>query len=55
MKDHLHCLCGLLVAKQKENGIELKCRRCKRFVLIPFMVTGQEQLVYMSEGGSPPR
>lgn len=32
----LRCLCGSLVAKVKKNGIELKCRRCKRVALIPF-------------------
>ncbi len=31
----LRCLCGSLVAKVKKNGIELKCRRCKRVALIP--------------------
>lgn len=34
--EDLRCLCGSLVAKVKKNGIELKCRRCKRVALIPF-------------------
>jgi hypothetical protein len=30
------CECGQLIAKLREAGIELKCKRCKRIVLIPF-------------------
>ncbi len=30
------CECGQLIAKLGEGGIELKCKRCKRIVLIPF-------------------
>jgi hypothetical protein len=30
------CECGQLIAKLHERGIELKCKRCKRIVLIPF-------------------
>jgi hypothetical protein len=30
------CHCGQLVAKLRREGIELKCKRCKRIVLIPF-------------------
>lgn len=29
------CLCGNLVARLVEDGVELKCRRCKRLVLVP--------------------
>jgi phage FluMu protein Com len=31
----LRCLCGSLLANVKKNGIELKCRKCKRVVMIP--------------------
>lgn len=31
----LRCECGNLMALIKKEGIELKCRRCKRKVLIP--------------------
>ncbi len=31
----LRCLCGSLIAKICEAGLELKCRRCKRFHIIP--------------------
>jgi hypothetical protein len=30
------CHCGQLVAILKKNGVELKCKRCKRLILIPF-------------------
>jgi hypothetical protein len=30
------CECGQLIAKLRDNGLELKCKRCKRIVLIPF-------------------
>ena len=30
------CECGHLVAKLRKDGVELKCKRCKRLVLIPF-------------------
>jgi phage FluMu protein Com len=39
--EDLRCLCGSLVAKVKKQGIEFKCRRCKRVALIPF--SGREQ------------
>ena len=30
------CECGHLVAKLRLDGIELKCKRCKRLVVIPY-------------------
>jgi len=30
------CLCGSLLARVVANGVELKCRRCKRTLLVPF-------------------
>lgn len=39
--EDLRCLCGSLVAKVRKEGIELKCRRCKRVALIPF--SGDDQ------------
>lgn len=30
------CECGQLIAKVCGQGLELKCKRCKRIVLIPF-------------------
>jgi hypothetical protein len=29
------CLCGSLLARVVEDGVELKCRRCKRTLLVP--------------------
>jgi phage FluMu protein Com len=29
------CLCGSLMAKITEFGVEIKCRKCKRIGLIP--------------------
>ncbi|HXG20536.1 MAG TPA: hypothetical protein VNN62_15860 [Methylomirabilota bacterium] len=30
------CCCGNLLARLCAEGVELKCRRCKRMVLIPW-------------------
>jgi hypothetical protein len=29
------CACGSLVAKLVHAGVELKCRRCKRILVVP--------------------
>lgn len=29
------CTCGSLLARLVEGGVELKCRRCKRTLLLP--------------------
>lgn len=34
--DEARCECGQLIAKMRGQGIELKCKRCKRIVVIPF-------------------
>ena len=34
------CECGQLVAKLRPEGVELKCKRCKRLVLIPYSQAG---------------
>jgi len=31
------CLCGSLVARRVPDGVELKCRRCKRTVVLPLL------------------
>lgn len=33
--DH-RCACGSLLARLRAHGVELKCRRCKRVVVIPW-------------------
>lgn len=30
------CECGQLIAKVRGKSLELKCKRCKRIVIIPF-------------------
>jgi phage FluMu protein Com len=34
-EDALRCHCGSLLARVVPGGIEIKCRRCKRRVVIP--------------------
>ena len=31
----LRCDCGSLLARLVEQGVEIKCRRCKRQVILP--------------------
>ena len=31
----VRCECGNLLARRVEGGVELKCRRCKRTVVLP--------------------
>jgi phage FluMu protein Com len=49
-RGELRCECGNLLARLTEEGVELKCRRCKRIVVIPFTgMPGREKR------RSPPR
>jgi phage FluMu protein Com len=32
----LRCGCGNLLARMVAGGVEIKCRRCKRYVILPF-------------------
>lgn len=35
--DHdIRCRCGQLIARWTSNGLEIKCKRCRRIVHIPF-------------------
>ena len=36
------CECGQLIAKLRSDGVELKCKRCKRIVVIPYSMAGRE-------------
>jgi len=38
--DSLRCSCGSLLARMVAEGVELKCRRCKRQVVVPFTAKG---------------
>jgi hypothetical protein len=40
------CLCGNLIARLVEGGVEIKCRRCQRIVRVPLEPDDQ--------AGSPP-
>ena len=35
-KSSLRCTCGNLLARVVAEGVEIKCRRCKRHVVVPF-------------------
>jgi phage FluMu protein Com len=34
-EDELRCECGCLLARRVAEGIELKCRRCRRVFVVP--------------------
>ncbi len=34
--DQVRCLCGRLLARWVPDGIQVKCKRCRRIVTIPF-------------------
>lgn len=34
--EDIRCHCGQLMARIVEAGLELKCKRCRRLVIIPF-------------------
>jgi phage FluMu protein Com len=36
----LRCACGSLMARVTAAGVELKCRRCKRTVVVPLSRAG---------------
>ncbi|MEC4888641.1 MAG: hypothetical protein RI101_01145 [Nitrospira sp.] len=36
LSSETRCECGQLIAKVIGGGLELKCKRCKRIVTIPF-------------------
>lgn len=38
------CLCGSLLARLVPEGIELKCRRCKRHIIVPLEANFEEAL-----------
>ena len=38
----LRCGCGNLMARRTRAGLELKCRRCKRLVVVSVQATSDE-------------
>lgn len=43
-EEHLRCLCGSLLARLVPEGVELKCRRCKRHVIVPLEASVQQRI-----------
>ena len=35
VEGEVRCLCGSLLARLVPEGVELKCRRCKRTAIVP--------------------
>lgn len=46
------CHCGQLMAILKKDGVELKCKRCKRLVFIPFTTFSPHEGPSPSAGGA---
>ena len=40
----LRCSCGSLLARMVADGVELKCRRCKRQVIVSFATKGSVKI-----------
>ena len=47
------CECGQLVAKLGVGGIELKCKRCKRLVSIPFSSLSNSEVTFQLCDNTP--
>lgn len=43
--DELRCGCGSLLARYVANGVELKCRRCKRTVVIEIAASEEATVI----------
>ena len=46
------CLCGCLVARIVASGVELKCRRCKRTMLVPLQEHARPLEAAVPQGSS---
>jgi hypothetical protein len=53
-ENDLRCLCGSLIARLVEGGVEVKCRRCQRLVLLP-LEPGAAAAAAPSPGRKGPR
>ncbi len=42
-QEALRCECGSLLARYVAGRIELKCRRCKRTVIVPITADGADE------------
>lgn len=38
------CICGSLLARLVVEGVELKCRRCKRHIIVPLEPHSREKI-----------
>ena len=48
IQDEARCECGHLIAKIRGKNLELKCKRCKRIVTIPYgSIKGTERTVVL--------
>jgi phage FluMu protein Com len=45
------CLCGSLLARWTEGGVELKCRRCKRTLLVPLPPPEERRALHLAPAG----
>ena len=48
------CLCGSLLARVVPGGVELKCRRCKRTLLVP-LTPSESRHAAIAPGAFPVR
>ncbi len=49
--DNVRCRCGKIVCQLKANVVLIKCRHCKRFVILEFSnPEGQEEELPAGEG-----
>jgi hypothetical protein len=50
------CACGSLAARIVAAGVQLKCRRCKRLILVPWSSAGPDWIAPDRIGSAaPPR
>ncbi len=47
------CHCGQLIALLKKDGVELKCKRCKRLVFLHFTTLSPNDRSSLSIGSAP--
>lgn len=50
---HLRCHCGSLLARMTPRGLELKCRRCKRIVVVDADATRRTWIQLPLHQGGP--
>jgi phage FluMu protein Com len=46
------CPCGGLVARLIPGGVELKCRRCRRLLIVPMEDSGETRSRTSGRGGA---